>query len=63
MRATRHIDEGSPSHHGSFILKSAQQEEALHRIWYALRRVSTYDEHILCDVLSMKIGGIILGRP
>ncbi|CAA6658359.1 unnamed protein product [Spirodela intermedia] len=23
---------------GSFILKSAQQEEALHRIWYALRR-------------------------
>ncbi|CAA6672579.1 unnamed protein product [Spirodela intermedia] len=22
----------------SFILKSAQQEEALHRIWYALRR-------------------------
>ncbi|CAA6674197.1 unnamed protein product [Spirodela intermedia] len=23
---------------GSFILRSAQQEEALHRIWYALRR-------------------------
>ncbi|CAA7397791.1 unnamed protein product [Spirodela intermedia] len=23
---------------GAFILKSAQQEEALHRIWYALRR-------------------------
>ncbi|CAA7400035.1 unnamed protein product [Spirodela intermedia] len=23
---------------GSFILKSAQQEEALHCIWYALRR-------------------------
>ncbi|CAA7405866.1 unnamed protein product [Spirodela intermedia] len=22
---------------GSFILRSAQQEEALHRIWYALR--------------------------
>ncbi|CAA6663860.1 unnamed protein product [Spirodela intermedia] len=22
----------------SFILRSAQQEEALHRIWYALRR-------------------------
>ncbi|CAA6657001.1 unnamed protein product [Spirodela intermedia] len=22
----------------SFILKSVQQEEALHRIWYALRR-------------------------
>ena len=26
-------------------------------------RVSTYDEHILCDVLPMKVGGIILGRP
>ncbi|CAA6666526.1 unnamed protein product [Spirodela intermedia] len=26
-------------------------------------RVSTYDEYILCDVLLMKIGGIILGRP
>ncbi|CAA6675078.1 unnamed protein product [Spirodela intermedia] len=24
---------------GSFILRSAQQEEALHRIWYALRRL------------------------
>ncbi|CAA6674223.1 unnamed protein product [Spirodela intermedia] len=23
---------------GSFILRSAQQEEAFHRIWYALRR-------------------------
>ncbi|CAA6673244.1 unnamed protein product [Spirodela intermedia] len=23
---------------GSFILRSAQQEEALHRIWYTLRR-------------------------
>ncbi|CAB1184479.1 unnamed protein product [Spirodela intermedia] len=23
---------------GSFILRSAQQEEALHRIWYAPRR-------------------------
>ncbi|CAA6674693.1 unnamed protein product [Spirodela intermedia] len=23
---------------GSFILRSAQQEEALHRIWYALKR-------------------------
>ncbi|CAA7394472.1 unnamed protein product [Spirodela intermedia] len=23
---------------GSFILKSTQQEEALYRIWYALRR-------------------------
>ncbi|CAA7395943.1 unnamed protein product [Spirodela intermedia] len=23
---------------GSFILRSAQQEEALHRIWYALRK-------------------------
>ncbi|CAA7409171.1 unnamed protein product [Spirodela intermedia] len=23
---------------GSFILRSTQQEEALHRIWYALRR-------------------------
>ncbi|CAB1184486.1 unnamed protein product [Spirodela intermedia] len=23
---------------GSFILRSAQQEEALHCIWYALRR-------------------------
>ncbi|CAA7405385.1 unnamed protein product [Spirodela intermedia] len=27
-----------PQTNGSFILKSAQQEEALHRIWYALRR-------------------------
>ena len=26
-------------------------------------RVSTYDEHILCDVLPMKVGGVILGRP
>ena len=26
-------------------------------------RVSTYDEHILCDVLLMKVGGIILGWP
>ncbi|CAA7388785.1 unnamed protein product [Spirodela intermedia] len=25
---------------GSFILKSTQQEEALHRIWYALRRLT-----------------------
>ncbi|CAA7395952.1 unnamed protein product [Spirodela intermedia] len=25
----------------SFILRSAQQEEALHRIWYALRRLPT----------------------
>ncbi|CAA7406814.1 unnamed protein product [Spirodela intermedia] len=24
---------------GSFILRSAQQEEALHRIWYALRSI------------------------
>ena len=26
-------------------------------------RVSTYDEHILCDVLPMKVRGIILGQP
>ena len=26
-------------------------------------RVSTYNEHILCDVLPMKVGGIIFGRP
>ncbi|CAA7401494.1 unnamed protein product [Spirodela intermedia] len=26
-------------------------------------RVSTYDEHILCDVLPMKNDGIILGQP
>ncbi|CAA6674271.1 unnamed protein product [Spirodela intermedia] len=29
---------------GSFILRSAQQEEALHRIWYALRRGSAYHD-------------------
>ncbi|CAA7409439.1 unnamed protein product [Spirodela intermedia] len=27
-----------PQINGSFILRSAQQEEALHRIWYALKR-------------------------
>ncbi|CAA7396920.1 unnamed protein product [Spirodela intermedia] len=26
-------------------------------------RVSTYDDHVLCDVLPTKIGSIILGRP
>ncbi|CAA7392160.1 unnamed protein product [Spirodela intermedia] len=35
---------------GSFILRSAQQEEALHRIWYALRRndapLNTLDSYI-----------------
>ncbi|CAA7400867.1 unnamed protein product [Spirodela intermedia] len=31
-----HMEVGRMSR--SFILRSAQQEEALHRIWYALRR-------------------------
>ncbi|CAA7411062.1 unnamed protein product [Spirodela intermedia] len=30
--------DGGGVHVRDFILKSAQQEEALHRIWYALRR-------------------------
>ncbi|CAA7405817.1 unnamed protein product [Spirodela intermedia] len=30
--------DGGGARVGSFILRSAQQEEALHRIWYALRR-------------------------
>ncbi|CAA6657320.1 unnamed protein product [Spirodela intermedia] len=36
---------------GNFILRSAQQEEALHRIWYALRSVVDKDlvsDHKLC---------------
>ncbi|CAA7388784.1 unnamed protein product [Spirodela intermedia] len=32
------LDGGGARVRESFILKSAQQEEALHRIWYALRR-------------------------
>ncbi|CAA7393265.1 unnamed protein product [Spirodela intermedia] len=35
----------------------------IHRQCQVPLRVSTYDEHILCDVLPMKIGGIILGWP
>ncbi|CAA6654621.1 unnamed protein product [Spirodela intermedia] len=35
----------------------------IHRQCQVPLRVSTYDKHILCDVLLMKIGGIILGRP
>ncbi|CAA6654055.1 unnamed protein product [Spirodela intermedia] len=35
----------------------------VHRQCQVPLRVSTYDEHILCDVLSMKIGGIIFGQP
>ncbi|CAA7411056.1 unnamed protein product [Spirodela intermedia] len=31
------LDRGG-AHVRDFILRSAQQEEALHRIWYALRR-------------------------
>ncbi|CAA7401819.1 unnamed protein product [Spirodela intermedia] len=34
------LDRGGARVLGSFILRSAQQEEALHRIWYALRRGS-----------------------
>ncbi|CAA6674273.1 unnamed protein product [Spirodela intermedia] len=30
--------DGGGAHVRDFILRSAQQEEALHRIWYALRR-------------------------
>ncbi|CAA7405637.1 unnamed protein product [Spirodela intermedia] len=33
----------------SFILKSAQQEEALHRIWYALKSLVL---HRLCTKVS-----------
>ncbi|CAA7409012.1 unnamed protein product [Spirodela intermedia] len=32
------LDGGGARVKESFILRSAQQEEALHRIWYALRR-------------------------
>ncbi|CAA7392279.1 unnamed protein product [Spirodela intermedia] len=32
---------------GSFILGSAQQEEALHRIWYALRRWRLVSQQIV----------------
>ncbi|CAA6662453.1 unnamed protein product [Spirodela intermedia] len=32
--------DGGGAHVRDFILRSAQQEEALHRIWYALRRGS-----------------------
>ncbi|CAA7401780.1 unnamed protein product [Spirodela intermedia] len=33
---------------GSFILRSAQREEALHRIWYALKRNSFHPlRHII----------------
>ncbi|CAA6674317.1 unnamed protein product [Spirodela intermedia] len=44
----------------SFILKSTQQDEALHRIWYALRRLSNENCWIIGKNLVNAIRGALL---
>ncbi|CAA7405822.1 unnamed protein product [Spirodela intermedia] len=64
--------DGGGAHVRDFILKSAQQEEALHRIWYALRRWRLVSRRIVLfsttacsysqnDNLSQKYGALLRG--
>ncbi|CAA7393107.1 unnamed protein product [Spirodela intermedia] len=65
-RLTKWLVESSPARSwmevgrvsGSFILRSAQQEEALHRIWYALR--SNQNRWIIGENLVNAIRGALL---
>ncbi|CAA6673815.1 unnamed protein product [Spirodela intermedia] len=47
----------------SFILRSAQQEEALHRIWYALRRWRLVSRRIVLFLTTASKSLISRVRP
>ncbi|CAA7401713.1 unnamed protein product [Spirodela intermedia] len=51
---TRVYRHSSRAHTWSFILRSAQQEEALHRIWYALKNISSLFWRVL-DELELRL--------